>query len=103
MARAGLYYDKEGKLTTYDEIEQGDYYYHYDSCGDRAYIKKPVKNPDEPDFNCQYCGKSTLDTWDKFANCTPACAIGGCTRWTSDVTCQHCGMFVTANTCHTCK
>jgi hypothetical protein len=103
MARAGLVYTDDGKLSTYEEIEHGDWYYHYDKNGNRRHFQKPVKNGTETNFDCQYCGKSTLDRWDKFANCTPACAIGGCTRWTSDVTCQHCGIFVIANTCHTCQ
>jgi len=49
---------------------------------------------------CDYCGKSTVYNG---IITMEACAHGGCARWSIDVDCPYCGVFVPARTCHTCK
>ena len=101
-ARAGLYYDNDGKLTTYDKIEDGEWYWYYNEYGNRKRLQKPEKNPttENPIYNeiCKYCGKNIKDV-----NGKPACTAGGCSRWIKTLTCSDCGVEVPAHTCHTCK
>ena len=57
-------------------------------------------------FRCDKCGKYTCDgscmTYDDFAMCS-YCGRTDCGRSTSwDYTCEFCGQFVKANTCHHC-
>ena len=95
---AGLYYKNNGVHCDYEDIGEGELYWHFDSKGVPSLKRKPSSEP-EPDPNiCRVCGKINF-----FGNKTGnACQFGGCTRWLSDVTCSNCGQKVPAYTCHTC-
>ena len=95
-ARAGLYYTESGKLTTYDKIAEGEWYWYYDKYGDLHSGFKPESTTINRNI-CEYCGKNRQDV-----DGDPACMHGGCTRWIIDVNCS-CGKKVPAGTCHTCK
>lgn len=99
-AYAGLYYNVGGVHVDYEDLNEGDFYWHYDEKGDCGEIQmKPYVNTTPPDPNhCPYCGKLNMAPEKGMDPCT----IGGCTRWLSDHTCEYCGTFVPANTCHTC-
>lgn len=98
--RAGLLYNQFGYISTYDAIEEGDPYYYYSETGYLNIDTKPYSPGNEPVYDltkCEYCGKKRESPDDHYA-----CYHGYCTRWLLDVICPECGVFVKANTCHTC-
>lgn len=100
-----LYCDVCGKKGCSNRKTLGYYYQYYycfkckkqiwsNDCHPTSHViySRDMKN------NCPTCGKSS-----EWVNGESACAHGGCTQWIMDMTCPHCGKFVKANTCHTCK
>ena len=95
---AGLYYNAGGIHVDYEDIAEGDLYWYFDSNGHGDFHTKPYSPGNEPDPNvCPFCGKVNY-----MGKGVDPCANGGCSRWTVDHTCEHCGTFVPARTCHTC-
>lgn len=96
-ARAGLYYDDDGNITTYDKVAEGEWYYYYDSDGDRQYQMKPYSPGNEPlqyyDY-CIMCGYKLAGTSSYGANYCPSCKkyIGYYTYGSGDY-CENCGKF----------
>ena len=94
---AGLYYKSNGVHCDYEDLEEGEPYYHYNSKGEFESLAKPWTTPQPDLWICQYCGKSTIGKG-RYA----ACALGGCTRWMTEMECPYCHKTVPAHTCHTC-
>ena len=99
-AYAGLYYNVGGVHVDYEDLNEGDLYWHYDANGLRGEIQmKPYVTTTPPDPNaCPFCGKQMFG----FGKGVHACTQGGCSRWLVDHTCEDCGTFVPAGNCHTC-
>ena len=99
-AYAGLYYDAGGVHVDYEDLNEGDFYWHFDETGACAEIQmKPYVTQEAPDTDvCPICGKKNAG----FGKGVYACTKGGCTRWLADHTCEHCGTFVPCGQCHTC-
>ncbi len=100
--RAGLIYNGEGLLSTYDDLPEGYYYFEYDENGNFMKKYKPYSPGNEPEYDiytCEYCGKHSQP----YDGEHYASYYGYCDRWWSDINCPECGVFVKANTCHSCK
>ena len=109
-ARAGMYYYGQGEYchrVSYEDIMQyapeGAEYIYYNEYGASDFAYKPYSPGNEPvtepvDWShCQYCGKESY-----YRDGHYSCASGGCSRWIIDIECPECGVFIPANTCHTC-
>lgn len=100
--RAGLIYNSNGNLTTYDKLAEGEMYFEYDSDGYEILKQKPYSSDNAPVIDrdhCSVCGKKTTG----YDGEHYGCYYGYCERWMRNVNCPECGEFVKANTCHTCK
>lgn len=100
--RAGLIYNGEGLLSTYDDLPEGYYYFEYDETGNFMKKYKPYSPGNEPAYDiytCEYCGKRSQP----YDGEHYASYYGYCDRWWSDIDCPECGEFIPVNTCHTCK
>ena len=98
--RAGLIYDKTGRLSSYNKIPEGSKYYEYDENGNRQLKEKPYSPGNDPGPDrCEYCNKETKPYDGKHYGCY----YGYCDRFMRDMNCPECKEFVKANTCHSCK
>ena len=100
--RAGLIYTSTGYRTTYDKLAEGEVYFQYDENGYKVTKVKPYSSGNEPVIDrdhCLYCGKKTIG----YDGEHYGCYYGYCERWMKNVNCPECGVYVKANTCHTCN
>jgi hypothetical protein len=91
MTRAGLYYTEDGKLTTYDKIAPGEWYWYYDANGDSLKYVMPQEIIDgkyEYDY-CTYCGYSLANIQPNSNRTCPSCK--SITDTLHGKFCEYCG------------